>query len=169
MCLPSVGLFFPVAPRPRLGQGGNSPAFPLSRHPLESIGLFFGKIVQFCAVGLDIVQFPWAGRALGDEFPFAVTHGPVALVLPEDWFFAPDFFPVERRGEGGALHRDNFCAADFFRVGCLGKINAGGHEVDEVAGLPLEFAAALGIDAAWPMGDQRRTDAALVHPLCVLA
>mgnify|MGYP000082429128 CR=1 FL=1 len=165
----SAGLFFLFAPRPWLGQRGDGPAFPFVRHSIEAFGLFFGEIVQFRAVGFDVVQFPRAGCAFGDEFPFAVAHGAVAFVLPVDWFFAPDLFAVERRGERGALHRDDCRVADFFRVGRLAKVNAGGHEVDEVAGLAFEFAVPLFADAAWPMSDERRADAAFVHPMLVLA
>ena len=90
-------------------------------------------------------------------------------MLPVDRVFASDFFAFEGRSQRGALKRDDCCVADFLRIVRLAKVDTGGHKVDEMAGLALEFSVAFFTDAAGPMGNERRADAALVHPMLVLA
>src|SRR5690606_37789003 len=48
-----------------------------------------------------------------------------------------------------------------------GNINARGHDVNEVAGLAFEFAAASG--TVGPVGDERRRDAAFVDEMLIHA
>ena len=72
-----------------------------------------------------------------------------------------------RRDQARAFHRVDLLDRDLLRIIGPGQIHAGGHQVDQMPRLLLQFA--LPRDSRRPVGDQRRGDAALVHEMLVLA
>ena len=54
------------------------------------------QVVQLCAVGFEIVQFPAAGMP-GNQLPLAPANGAVALVFPVDRFALNRFIVESRR------------------------------------------------------------------------
>src|SRR6185436_5126921 len=66
---------FPVLrlPDPRDRTCPLGPSLPLRRHLLDAVGPLGGQVVLLGAVAVDVVQFPRAGRALGDELPVPGT------------------------------------------------------------------------------------------------
>ena len=71
---------------------------------LRALGLGGGQVVQFRAVGFEIVQFPRPLAAQPDEFPVAHANGRVAFMLPEERVTL-DGLAVKSRHETTALHR----------------------------------------------------------------
>ena len=64
--------------------GAFGPSFPLVGEFLGFFGLSVGEVVEFGAVGFEIVEFPGAGASLADEFEVADADGGVAFVFPEE-------------------------------------------------------------------------------------
>ena len=158
-----------AAPRPRLGEGFLGPRLPALGHVGKTFWLCLRKIVQLSAIGINVVQFPRAISALGNELPFALAHGAVAFVLPIDRLFTINVLAVKGRRKRGALQRHDCGVAHHGRVLGAAEIDAGGHEIYEVARLAFQFAITRRVNALGPMGGERGTDTAFVHPVFVFA
>ena len=66
------------------------------------------------------------------------------------------FIDTHAKGlEADALPGGDFFAVELFGVLCPADIDTGCHEVDEVAGLVLEFVSSFFGDAGRPVGDER--------------
>lgn len=72
---------------------------------------------------------------------------------------------IESRPEADAFGSPDGLALEFLRAGGLGEIKTGGHDVDQLAGLGFQLAAAGGGNSGGPMGDQRGGDASFVGPV----
>ena len=129
-------------------------------HPLRMLR---GKIVHLRAVGLEIVELPGSG-VVADELPLADAHGGVALVLPEQRA-ALRVVRRERRNEALALAGRDRVAVMLARVRGARHVEDGRHDVGQLAGMVAQ-PASLG-DAARPVHDERRGDAAFVDPVLV--
>lgn len=64
--------------------GALGPGFPLRGEGGGAGGLGGGEVVEFGAVGREVVEFPGAAAVEADEFPVADTDGGVAFVFPEE-------------------------------------------------------------------------------------
>ena len=72
------------------------PIFPKLAEALDDFIILFRDILRFSHIGTHVVQLPgnfvlqrilwFLGYGLGDEFPFAVSHGSAATKLKEDRF-----------------------------------------------------------------------------------
>ena len=71
---------------------------PLADHGLEAFGFGGSKVVEFCAVLGDIVEFPLLPLE-ADNFPVAVTQSIVGGKLKVDGLWAIEFFPFEDRSK----------------------------------------------------------------------
>ena len=76
---------------------------PALGHVGKTFWLYLRKIVQLRAIRINVVQFPRAISALGDELPFALAHGAVAFMLPIDRLFTTNVLAVKSRRKRGTL------------------------------------------------------------------
>lgn len=67
----------------------------------DELRLFSGEVVEFGAVGGDVVEFPAAGliESVPDELVVAAADGEVAGPFPADLWRGGAFFAGEDRGE----------------------------------------------------------------------
>ena len=87
---PAMWAFLPIILKPgKIGLAGPRydvrpicPTLPELRHLPHSVCIAVREVVEFGAVFVHVVKFP-RPVVLGDEFPLAYTHCPIALVLPE--------------------------------------------------------------------------------------
>jgi len=72
---PNPRCFLPIPrlPNPREHLRAVGPGFPLFGHGFYALGVSFGEVFGFGAVGFHVVEFPGAGGSFGDEFPLAVA------------------------------------------------------------------------------------------------
>jgi hypothetical protein len=134
-------------------RGGSAPAadgqniraggifVPPGGQDFRALGLGGGEVVLFGAVRDGVVQAPGLVGE-GDEFPRAIEDGAVAFMLPENGLGPANRFAGKRRKQADAFERGKRLAVEFFRVTCARDGQAGGHDVNEVAGLVFEFAVA---------------------------
>ena len=84
------------------------PIFPKLAEALDDFIILFRDILRFSHIGTHVVQLPgnfvlqrilwFLGYGLGDEFPFAVSHGSATTKLKEDGFIPlGQYLPLERR------------------------------------------------------------------------
>lgn len=57
------------------------PGLPVLDHALDALGVLGGEVVEFAAVGREVVKLPRLAVA-GDQFPGALADGLMALMLP---------------------------------------------------------------------------------------
>ena len=84
------------------------PIFPKLAEALDGFGILFREVLRFSHVGAHVIQLPgnfvlqwilwFLGYGLGDEFPFAVSHGSATTKLKKDGFIPPgQHLPLECR------------------------------------------------------------------------
>ena len=84
------------------------PVLPKLAEALDDFIILFRDILRFSHIGTHVVQLPghfvlqrilwFLGYGLGDEFPFAISHGSATTKLKEDGFIPPgQQFPLECR------------------------------------------------------------------------
>ncbi len=99
----------------------------------------------------------------------AVADGAIPFVFPDEGSGALEGLATECGTQAGAFHGLDCLTGEMGGVRGAGEVHAGGHDVDQLAGLRFESALAVGGDASRPVGDQRRGNAAFVGPMLVLA
>ena len=114
------------------------------------------------AVGLEVVEFPGALGAEADQFVVPAPDRGVALVFEENRRGTGERGPGECGAQAHPFHRLDGFAVEDGRIRRPGEVDAGRHEIDEVAGLLRQRAPPRGGDRGGPVGDERRGDAALV-------
>lgn len=151
-----------------LGLGGFLvPGSPFGGQGLDFIGVLAGEVMEFSAVGVEVIEFPTGlVTGLGDEFPVLMADGATFGPLPEDGGGAVEWFSVEGGQEADALEWGECLRRGRFGVGGAGYFDEGGHDIDEVAGGVIDC---VGLDVVGPPGDQRGLDASLEAEVFVFA
>ena len=112
---------------------------PALGHVGKTFWLDLRKIVQLRAIRINVVQFPRAISALGNELPFALAHGAVAFMLPIDRLFTTNVLAVKSRRKRGTLQGHDRGLAHLGRILGAAEIDTGGHKINEMAGLAFKF------------------------------
>ena len=71
----------------------------------DPVWMLFGQVVQFGAIGLQVVQFPRSVGTFGDQFPLIVTDCAIAFVFPVQWLIALERLPLKGGSQADALQR----------------------------------------------------------------
>src|SRR5688500_13309495 len=100
------------------------------------------QIVHLRAVGGHVVQLPRLA-VTRDELPVAVSHGPVAFVLPEQRRRAVQRLALEGGANADTLRRQDRPAVALLRVCRGGHVDARSHDVDHVTDLVRDRPARL--------------------------
>lgn len=135
--------------------------FPEIRESFDAVGVFAGEVVLLGAVVGEVVKFPVV-IAQGDEFPIADTRGAIAFVQP----------PQALAFDGGIIGKccdeafpwcwRHGSALPFLRFGHACKLKDGRHDIDDVGRRVAQ--SVLRFDQSRPVHDERRADAAFMHP-----
>jgi transposase len=140
---------------------GVSPTFPLARELVADRLVALREVVEFGAVALHVVEFPIAAE-LPHQLPIAKPHRCVALVLPEDWLRPVPVRAIEQWQQALAVESLQCGVTGLRWVGDARGGEDGRQQVDDVSWGVRNPARP---DAARPMGNERRRDAALVNPM----
>src|SRR5262245_24137086 len=130
--------------------------------------MFARQIVQLAAVLVHVVELPGL-ILLCHEFPLALPDRAVAFMLPEKRLAPRDWFAVKRREQTDTFGGLNMFAVELRRIFGAAGFETSRHQVDEMSGLRFELSVSRGANPFWPVHNQRGADAALVHPMFILA
>jgi hypothetical protein len=121
------------------------------------------EVMQFRAIGLDIIQFPIV-RVSANQLPPALTNGCISLVFPNEKLFAV-VLVAENWHKARALERQDINSVESFRIFGTCHLQASGHDVCQLPGLMAENTSIPNLIR--PVHDQRRGDASLMHPMLI--
>ena len=100
------------------------------------------------AVVVQVVEFPLAQLG-GDEFPRTLAQGAIRAEVEVERFMRLAGFAAEDWQERLALERIDAAVGNLFGVGCIGQLDEGGHQVDQMRGL-ISDVAGFGFQSIGP-------------------